>query len=261
MNAVTELSTGQRPDFPDEWYDVAGEELFWFDWRLRAFLAQQRALGVPLDAPWHGLDIGCGHGVTRTQLEHATAWTTDGADLNRHALDQNETRAGVAYYYDIHDRRPEFAGAYDFLILFDIMEHVAEPRAFVESALYHLKPGGLLFVNVPALNGLFSRYDEVVGHLRRYDEQGLRSDFADAPVEVLDLRFWGFSMLPYLVLRKLMSRGSGSRRKIIERGVTPPARWTEWPILQIMKLETRLLRNPVLGTSLLLTARKAATSE
>jgi SAM-dependent methyltransferase len=258
MSAVTALSSGPRPDFPDEWYEVAGEDLFWFEWRFRAFLGQLEALGVPLDGPWHGLDIGCGHGVTRGQLEHATRWTTDGADLNREALDQNRTRAGTAYYYDIHDRRAELEGRYDFLLIFDVLEHLAEPRAFVESALHHLKPGGLLFVNVPALDGLLSRYDEVVGHLRRYDMKTLRAEVEGSGVEVLDLRYWGFSMLPYLVLRRFLSRGTVSKRQVIERGVAPPMPWTEWPIRQIMKLETRLLSSPVLGTSLLLAAKKPA---
>ena len=43
----------------------------------------------------------------------------------------------------------------------------------------------------------------------------------------------------------------------ITQGVTPPAQWTERPILEIMKLETKLWKNPFLGTSLLMVAEKA----
>ena len=261
MSAVIELSSRPETDFPEEWYEVAGEGLFWFEWRFRAFLGQLDSIGISLETPLHGLDIGCGHGVARAQIEQATAWTTDGADLNRQALDQNETRAGVAYYYDINDRRPELACKFDFALLFDVLEHLAEPREFVESALFHLKPGGLLFINVPALNDLFSQYDDVIGHLRRYDKTTLRAEVEGPGVEQLDLRFWGFSMLPYLVARKIMSSDSRAKRRVIERGLAPPAGWTEWPILQIMKLETRLLRRPFLGTSLLLAARKAPATE
>ena len=258
MNAVKELSRGAAPDFPDEWYEVAGEGLFWFEWRFRAFLAQLDALGVPLDASWHGLDIGCGHGVARGQIERATAWTTDGADLNRLALAQNDTRSGESYYYDIHERRSEFADHYDFLILFDVVEHLERTREFLDSALYHLRPGGLLFINVPALNGLLSDYDEVVGHHRRYDKSTLRGEADGVGLRVLDLRYWGFAMLPYLVLRKLMPRTAGSTRKTITRGIVPPAKWTERPIRGIMKLETNFLKNPVLGTSLLMVAEKSS---
>jgi hypothetical protein len=41
--------------------------------------------------------------------------------------------------------------------------------------------------------------------------------------------------------------------------VVPPARWTERPIRQIMKLETSHLKNPILGTSLLMAAEKPAS--
>jgi SAM-dependent methyltransferase len=256
MNALKELSRSSASDFPDEWYEVTGQGLFWFEWRFRAFLAQLEALSIPLDAKWHGLDIGYVHGVTRGQIERATAWTTDGADLNREALLQNDTKSGESYHYDIHDRRPEFADRYDFLILFDVLEHLDRTSEFLESALYHLRPAGLLFVNVPALNRLSSGYDEVVGHRRRYEKSTLRREADAVGLNVRDLRYWGFSMLPYLVLRKLMPRGNESTHKAITRGVVPPAKWTERPILQIMKLETAHMRNPVLGTSLLMAAEK-----
>ena len=255
MNVVKELSLGPASDFPNEWYDVTGEGLFWFEWRFRAFLGELGALSIPVDATWHGLDIGCGHGVIRGQVERETSWTTDGADLNRTALAQNHTRSGEAYYYDIHDRRPEFADRYDFLILFDVLEHLEHTREFLESALYHLRPGGLVFVNVPALQTFLSGFDEVVGHHRRYNKATLRREADPVGLRVRDLRYWGFAMLPYLVLRKLMPKGKQSARETIERGVVPPP-WAERAILQIMKLETDYLKNPLLGTSVLMVAEK-----
>jgi hypothetical protein len=97
MSNVKELSQVSSSDFPDEWYEVAGEGLFWFEWRFRAFLRQLEALSILLNARWHGLDIGCGHGVIRRQIERSTSWTTDGADLNRLALAQNDTESGESY--------------------------------------------------------------------------------------------------------------------------------------------------------------------
>lgn len=256
MAAVTELSEGPASDFPDEWYEVAGEGLFWFEWRFRAFLSQLDALGTARDNNWHGLDIGCGHGVVRHQIEAASTWTTDGADLNRDALAQNHTRQGETFYYDVHDRRPELAGHYDFLILFDVLEHLERTTEFLESALHHLRPGGLLFVNVPAIDRLRSRYDEVVGHLRRYSKTSLGEQAAVVGLEVRDMRYWGFSMLPYLALRKLIMPRRAGAREVIQRGVLPPVAWAERPILAIMKLETNYLRKPFLGASLLMVAAK-----
>jgi SAM-dependent methyltransferase len=255
-STVRVLSSVASSDFPDEWYELAAEGHFWLEWRFRAFANQLATLGVSVDAPWHGLDVGCGHGMVRRQIEHATAWTTDGADLNVGALEQNRTRSGESFVYDIHDRRAELAGRYDFVVLFDVIEHLDEPGPFLDSALHHLKPGGWLFVNVPALASMRSTYDDAVGHVRRYSAPTLRAELAPYALEIRDVRYWGFSMLPYLVVRKLNAlRGQGVG-KVIERGILPPKAWMNAWIVRIMRCETRWLRNPPLGTSLLAAAVK-----
>lgn len=255
-STVQVLSSVAASGFPDEWYELAAEGHFWHEWRFRAFSTQLAALGVPRDAPWHGLDVGCGHGVVRRQIEHATKWTTDGADLNLGALEQNRTRSGQALFYDIHDRREELAGRYDFALLFDVIEHLDEPVRFIASVLHHLKPGGWLFVNVPALANMHSTYDDAVGHLRRYDKRSLHAELAALPLDIRDMRYWGFSMLPYLLVRKINTLRGHDVATVIERGILPPQPWMEAWILRIMRIETSLLHNPPLGTSLLAAAVK-----
>lgn len=255
MSAIKELSTGAVSDFPARWYEITAEGHFWIEWRFRAFLAQVEALGLSRTTGWRGLDIGCGHGAVRRQIERSTAWITDGADLNREALAQNSTRGGETFLYDIHERQPGLAASYDFVLLFDVLEHVEQTHAFLESVLYHLKPGGWLFLDVPALNGLSSGYDRVVGHLRRYNRRTVRAELDAHALNVRDLRYWGFSMLPYLAMRKLMSSRGMSPSQVIERGL-PPNPWLNRWICAIMELETAHLRNPILGTSLLAAAVK-----
>lgn len=254
MNSVIELSPLGPTDFAEQWYEIAVHGHFWVEWRFRAFLEQCRHLRLPLQAPWRGLDIGCGHGLVRNQIERITQWTVDGADLNREALQRNEAGRGKTYLYSIHDRRREFAEHYDFLVLFDVLEHIDDPRAFLESALHHLKPGGWLFVDVPALNSLHSAFDRAVGHLRRYNQRTLRAEARCDSLEMRDIRYWGFSMLPYLALRKLFA--ARDDHMVIERGLQPPRPWMNRWILAIANLETFVLATPPLGTSLLLAATK-----
>ncbi len=257
MTAIKELSAAPAgAAFPVEWYDITPEGHFWLEWRFRAFLAQLDALGLPRSAPWHGLDLGCGHGMVRRQLEAHTAWVTDGADLNRTALARNRTRGGETLLYDVHDRNPTLAGRYDFVLLFDVLEHVADPAGFLDAVLHHLRPGGWLFVNVPALDRLSSAFDRAIGHLRRYDRRMIRAELAPHGLEVRDVRYWGFSMLPYLVLRKLFPPRGASLARVIEHGVTPPRPWMNRLILRLCALETTWLHHPVLGTSLLAAATK-----
>ena len=76
--------------------------------------------------------------------------------------------------YNIHDRAPDLAARYDAIILFDVIEHIESPAEFLASALYHLKPGGRVFINVPALQSLYSKFDVAVGHYRRYSKRRWR---------------------------------------------------------------------------------------
>ncbi len=107
---------------------------------------------------------------------------------------------------DISEKRPEFRELYDVIILFDVVEHIEPTRPFLQAALFHLKPGGVVLVNVPALQGLFSVYDTVAGHYRRYTLDTLAAEFASFDVSVVDRVYWGFSMVPLLWLRKQVLR-------------------------------------------------------
>jgi SAM-dependent methyltransferase len=190
----------------------------------------------------------------RRQLERTSAWVTDGADLNRRGLARNQGLRGEALRYDILDRRPEFAGRYDFVLLFDVIEHIAETRPFLDAVVHHLRPGGWLFVNVPAVDRLRSSFDRVIGHLRRYDRRTLGTELASHGLDLRDVRYWGFSMLPYLVFRKLMSGRTDPPAAVIRRGVLPPQPWMNRWILRLMAIETAWLPRPALGTSLLAAA-------
>ncbi len=253
------LSRVGESEFPEEWYDHTDESHFWVKWRISAFFKQLAALNVSTQTMSRGLDIGCAHGVVMRQIEEKTAWEIDGCDLNRVALERSCQRRGHSYLYDIHDRRDEFREAYDFLILFDVIEHIEDTKPFLDSAIYHLKPEGLLFVNVPAAQWLYSRYDRAAGHFRRYDKAGLRRELEASGVFVLDMRYWGLSLIPLLILRKaLLIFKKGENDEIIRFGFKPPSTLLSNLLTRLMEVETTLLPSTPLGTSLLAVARRAS---
>lgn len=251
MSSFEVLSPALSSDFPEQWSELVGQDHFWMQWRLKASVSQLRSLGVSLDAPWHGLEIGCARGVVQTQLGGVSNWRIDGCDLSQASLEANRSSTGRKLLYDIHDRRGELEEAYDFLVLFDVIEHVADPRAFLESALFHLKPGGLVLVNVPALQPLASSYDRAVGHLRRYTRRSLESELQEGGLEVRDVRYWGFSMVPLLILRKMLTSFEKDPEKIIDRGMRERGGLVGRALRALMRFETKLLRRPFLGTSVL----------
>jgi len=243
--------------FPDEWYEINAEEHFWFEWRARAASALIRTASLPVDQPLRVLDIGCGTGITCRQLRRTTTWTFDGADLNVDALSRCDLGGpGRILCYDLLEKRPEFHERYDVAILFDVVEHIEDTRPFLEAVLYHLKPGGVVLVNVPALMGLYGVYDTVAGHFRRYTRQTLADEFTPFEATVLDQKYWGFSMVPLLWVRKLVLRGRTDEATTIRTGFRPPSSLAHRILKGAMSLETAVLKSPPLGSSVMSAVRK-----
>lgn len=254
------LTETRAMPFPNEWYDANSEDHFWFQWRGIVTRRLIERIGLAAGQPLKALDIGCGTGITCTQLARYTRWTFDGTDLNVDALAQCQLGPGRVLYYDILEKRPAFAGAYDVVLLFDTLEHIEHTEAFLEAVFFHLKPGGVLLVNVPALMGLFGRYDVAAGHFRRYTRRTLAQEFAPFDATIVDQVYWGFTMVPLLWLRRWMLRRQTDDGSVIQTGFVPPHPAIHAALKGLMTVETAILRRPPLGSSVMIAVRKGRAS-
>ena len=250
------LSPVSASEFPAEWYDFADTSHFWMQWRLAVALQMSGAAGVPHDRPKIALDIGGGAGRFREQVEGRTSWRVDLTDLNVEALKRAAPSRGRTLYYDVTQAELPLLGSYDVCFLFDVIEHVGDPRVLVAAGLEHLRPGGHLFVNVPALQWLFSAYDVAAGHLRRYSRRSLAAELERLPGTAISIRYWGLSLVPLLVLRKLLA-GRRPTASTIRSGFEPPNPLVHRGLKAVMAEELRLVRNPPLGTSVMAVFRRS----
>jgi len=74
----------------------------------------------------------------------------------------------------------------DVVTLLDVLEHVDDDEAFLAELVDRLRPGTTLVVTVPASMRLWSDWDVVLGHVRRYEPETLASLCATVPVEVVE---------------------------------------------------------------------------
>ena len=139
-------------------------------------------------------------------LERDRGIRVDGCDLNQHALEKATSGKGRLLVYDVFDRNSEMLGAYDLLLLMDVIEHVDDDLEFVKVSLQHLKPDGLVVINVPAHMTFYSQYDEVAGHKRRYGVADMNLSFRQARLKPISIAQWGLFLLPALLMRKLILR-------------------------------------------------------
>ena len=110
-----------------------------------------------------------------------------------------------------------------------------------------LRPGGTLLVAVPCDMSLWSAHDEAVGHVRRYDPDGLRDLVAGAGMEVEDLRSWNVLLRPVVRVRRRGSTESdlSELNPVVNAGLST-----------IIRLERHLPVRRRKGVSLLLRARR-----
>ena len=204
-----------------EWFDIATPNDFWIKRRFEAL----RKLLRPLPANGFRVgEIGCGHGLVQQQFEKQYGLKVDGFDLNEAALRSSVALNHSRYCYNIFDRNPDFAGAYDLLVLFDVLEHIEDEEGFLGAVLFHLKPGGFLAINVPALMILFSRYDQIMGHQRRYTIKRLNEVCTKMGLSTVAETYWGLPFVPLLLLRRLWLAGQTDPMAVTRRGYQPPGR-------------------------------------
>ena len=222
--ALTE--TVDDRDYPAELVDlVASVERrhFWFAARNDVILSTVRNVIGPV-AGLRVLDIGCGTGFVTEALERAgmDAW---GIDMHRAALMHARPRIRGPLFSN-HATTLPFFPDFDLVSLFDVIEHLDDDVGAIQQAATLLKPHGCVIVTVPAGQGLWTKYDEVIGHKRRYDRQGLTDVLRNAGLEMAYVGY--FSCLPLLaqVVQRWIAPGmrapSSDTIEIVRQALTVP---------------------------------------
>jgi SAM-dependent methyltransferase len=150
-------------------------------------------------SPWLGqriLEVGCGIGTYTAELavgsRKITAMDMEPAfvaEAARRLAEHPNVRlvCGDATAVDM----PKQDGAFDTVILFDVLEHVEDDVGLLARLGARLAPGGHLILKVPAMPSLYSPMDQAIGHWRRYDKSALAEAIAGAGLEVD--RIWSFN--------------------------------------------------------------------
>lgn len=248
---VVYLSPPTSCQMANEWFQFAVDDHFWFQWRLAAILKVLKARAVAEPA----LEVGCGNAASRNQLERACACRIDGCDLNSVPLEQARSGRGALYCYDVHDRRPEWRDHFATVMLLDTLEHIPEPVPFLASVAHHMRRDGALLITVPAQQWLYSRYDEVDGHVKRYSLARLRDELTSANLVLERHAYWGLSLIPIIMLRKLVMRFCAPE-KAIAVGFQPASQLVDHVLRAFMRIERACGTRMPVGVSLVALARR-----
>lgn len=96
------------------------------------------------------LEIGCGEGffLKAVQKEFSKC-NTVGLELNDIAVKKLSEEGICALNQSIEDHALANICAYDIIYAFQVLEHIADVKSFLDSCFQALKPGGIIFFGVP----------------------------------------------------------------------------------------------------------------
>jgi SAM-dependent methyltransferase len=166
-------------------------------WRARAALTLDLLKQLGVHPPAQILDAGCGWGVTLQALERR-GYDVLGMDISRRALQQLDRPNRRLVEADLAQPLGQVRAASDAVLALDVIEHLDDDRAAVARLGMLARPGGFVILSVPALPALFTEFDAIQGHRRRYLPATLRAAFADSGLILDRIFWWGRWLVPVL---------------------------------------------------------------
>lgn len=145
------------------------------------------------------LDIGCGAGTISLYLAKKGKHNILGIDVSEIAIESSKKSAAIlsiknAWFETMNFPIDTPKGKYDIILCFEVIEHLKKDQLAINRIFNMLKAGGIIILSTPSLNaplfrmGYAKRFDEKVGHLRRYNVEQLSSMFKTEGFKILEIK-------------------------------------------------------------------------
>jgi SAM-dependent methyltransferase len=200
------------------------------------------------------LDIGCGSGLMLNALEDIGQ--TYGMDMSDDSVNfSKEIFNGKVEKGLLPDQIPYEENFFDLITALDVIEHVDQDIDSLKSICSHLVSGGKAVITVPAYMFLWSSFDELNEHKRRYTLTELNTKLVQAGFTVEKISYFNTLFFPIVfvvrMLKNVLKREGAS-------DVDMPSRPMNFVLEKIFGIEKYLLKfvNLPFGVSILAVVRK-----
>lgn len=200
-----------------------------------------------------------GWGTNLARLEHA-GYSVTGLDVSREALRMIDRADRRLIEADLSQSLPEEVPEFDCVLALDVIEHIDDDAHALRQLARLVRPGGHLVITVPALPQLYSEFDAVQGHRRRYTADTLHACIADAELMLERTLWWGQWMVRLFgpLRHRDRARPGETKSDIYKRYLSVPP----WPASAMLQMAFRLDHRRTLagrnvtGTSLVAVATR-----
>lgn len=200
------------------------------------------------------LDIGCGAGLMLNALENIGQ--TYGMDMSDEAITfSKEIFKGRVEKGCLPDQVPYEENFFDLITALDVIEHVEQDTDSLKAIRSRLVSDGKAVITVPAYMFLWSAFDEMNHHKRRYTLSELNTKLVQAGFVVEKISYYNTLLFPvvYVVrmLNNILNRDGSS-------DVEMPSKPVNFMLGKIFIIEKYMLKfvNLPFGVSILAVVRK-----
>jgi 2-polyprenyl-3-methyl-5-hydroxy-6-metoxy-1,4-benzoquinol methylase len=178
---------------------------WWYEARIR-WVCQFVEMYLPLDKRKLHMDLGAGTGgfalALSRKLGFADTWAID-----NHPVAQARLKMLGLEVKDVDLDKPfQLEESADLVTFMDVLEHLEKDGDVLKRTYQQIRAGGVLVISVPFDQKLFSNWDTLLGHYRRYGKKQLADLLEETGFEILTLRtMWSF-LYPVAWVRKLKEK-------------------------------------------------------
>jgi len=233
---------------------------FWFRgrnklilWALRTYAPRLRSFA----------EIGCGTGFVLSAVAKAFPGAEiTGTELFPEAFEYAKARVPQASFECLNAKDIRQSNRFDCMGAFDVIEHIDDDDAVLENLAKALKPSGTLFITVPQHSWLWSSFDEVSSHERRYDPGKMEQKLAKHGFEIVRSSSFVFFLLPVMLLSRALKKRELETFDIEKELKQPPL--VAFLLERLLDLELFLIKSGIdfpAGGSRMIVARLSAAAK
>ena len=120
-------------------------------WLVRGYYAREaRVMATLIGDSGHVLDVGCGAGLALEVFGQRRHWTLTGVELDSRSV-RSAQRRGLEVLEGSFEEATLEPASFDLIRMSHYLEHVRDPLLNLERARTLLKPGGILYVEIPSI--------------------------------------------------------------------------------------------------------------
>ena len=124
----------------------------------------------------------------------------------KHCYDRGFERVVTASGHEL----PFGDASFDFVGLFDTIEHIPDDASVLREVARILKPTGLVFLSVPAYQFLYSQNDRLVHHCRRYTRSQMNTLLEESGFTPVKASYFNAFLFPAHRARRAHGEAQGA---------------------------------------------------